>query len=75
MSFERNCNGLRDGWFVFDSSLLLRMVLETWVLAVILLLLGATDVAGGSGLCTFQGFQLTDFDRHFHGRSLDCCRH
>eukprot|EP00811_Abedinium_folium_P024921 NODE_3509_length_2025_cov_16.994731.p1 GENE.NODE_3509_length_2025_cov_16.994731~~NODE_3509_length_2025_cov_16.994731.p1 ORF type:complete len:550 (+),score=99.90 NODE_3509_length_2025_cov_16.994731:127-1776(+) len=35
MSFRRKCNGLKDSWFVFDSVLLLLMVLETWVLVVV----------------------------------------
>jgi len=38
MSFRRTRDSLRDPWFLFDSCLLISMVLETWVLSAILLL-------------------------------------
>eukprot|EP00931_Biecheleriopsis_adriatica_P088772 TRINITY_DN63010_c0_g1_i1.p1 TRINITY_DN63010_c0_g1~~TRINITY_DN63010_c0_g1_i1.p1 ORF type:complete len:633 (+),score=146.33 TRINITY_DN63010_c0_g1_i1:98-1996(+) len=37
MAFKKKCNGLRDGWFVFDSLLVFMMVGETWVLSAWLL--------------------------------------
>jgi hypothetical protein len=44
MAFEVKRNGLRDGWFVFDSTLVFMMVMETWVLLIIV---AATDSGGG----------------------------
>lgn len=41
MSFQRKRDGLRDGWFVFDSVLVLMMVGETWVLTAYILVAGA----------------------------------
>lgn len=36
LSFRRKLDGLKDGWFVFDSALLFTMVTETWVMTIIL---------------------------------------
>eukprot|EP00429_Kryptoperidinium_foliaceum_P055506 CAMPEP_0176090638 /NCGR_PEP_ID=MMETSP0120_2-20121206/45393_1 /TAXON_ID=160619 /ORGANISM="Kryptoperidinium foliaceum, Strain CCMP 1326" /LENGTH=704 /DNA_ID=CAMNT_0017424519 /DNA_START=65 /DNA_END=2179 /DNA_ORIENTATION=+ len=47
MSFKKKRNGLKDGWFVFDSLLVFMMVFETWVLTIVMLAVGA---GGGSGL-------------------------
>eukprot|EP00747_Dinoflagellata_sp_TGD_P146684 gnl/TRDRNA2_/TRDRNA2_176717_c2_seq2.p1 gnl/TRDRNA2_/TRDRNA2_176717_c2~~gnl/TRDRNA2_/TRDRNA2_176717_c2_seq2.p1 ORF type:complete len:580 (+),score=103.78 gnl/TRDRNA2_/TRDRNA2_176717_c2_seq2:66-1742(+) len=44
MSFKRKIWGLKDGWFVFDSLLVFMMVSETWVLTVVMVLMG-----GGGG--------------------------
>lgn len=44
LAFEVKRNGLRDGWFVFDSSLVFMMVLETWLFNLAIWLFG-----GGSG--------------------------
>jgi hypothetical protein len=43
MSFKIKKNGLKDAWFVFDSVLVFMMVAETWVLSIIM------AVVGGSG--------------------------
>lgn len=32
LAFERKCNGLKDGWFKFDSFLCILMWFETWIL-------------------------------------------
>jgi voltage-gated sodium channel len=47
MAFEIKRNGLRDGWFVFDSALVFMMVMETWVL---LLIMAASGSSGGNPL-------------------------
>jgi hypothetical protein len=44
MSFKRKANGLKDGWFVFDSALVFMMVMETWVLLIVM-----TAIGGGGG--------------------------
>jgi len=46
-AFRKKIYCLGDGWFVFDSVLVLMMVLETWLMTVVLLLSGS---GGGSGL-------------------------
>eukprot|EP00746_Dinoflagellata_sp_MGD_P009192 gnl/MRDRNA2_/MRDRNA2_118584_c0_seq1.p1 gnl/MRDRNA2_/MRDRNA2_118584_c0~~gnl/MRDRNA2_/MRDRNA2_118584_c0_seq1.p1 ORF type:complete len:496 (-),score=95.17 gnl/MRDRNA2_/MRDRNA2_118584_c0_seq1:589-2076(-) len=47
MAFKIKRNGLRDGWFVFDSALVFMMVMETWVL---LIAMAASGSGGGSPL-------------------------
>eukprot|EP00927_Polykrikos_kofoidii_P037576 TRINITY_DN3174_c0_g2_i7.p1 TRINITY_DN3174_c0_g2~~TRINITY_DN3174_c0_g2_i7.p1 ORF type:complete len:828 (+),score=174.25 TRINITY_DN3174_c0_g2_i7:47-2485(+) len=42
-AFQKKTNALRDRWMVFDSILVMMMVLETWVLSVIF-----TFASGGS---------------------------
>jgi len=48
-AFRQKSNCLRDGWFVFDSFLVSTMVAETWVLVLILELMGQ-DRSGGNPL-------------------------
>jgi len=45
-AFKKKRNGLKDGWFVFDSALVFMMVMETWVMTIIMLIMGG----GGSGM-------------------------
>lgn len=47
MAFEKKRNGLRDGWFVFDSTLVFMMVMETWVLLIVM---SASGSSGGNPL-------------------------
>ena len=35
LAFERKCNCLKDGWFVFDLTLVILMVAETWVWSLV----------------------------------------
>jgi len=44
LAFKNKRNCMKDWWFVFDSILLVGMILETWVITLILLF-----VTGGSG--------------------------
>merc|ERR1719265_1598668 len=44
MSFKRKRDGCKDAWFVFDSILVLSIVLETWALNAV-----ALFHSGGSG--------------------------
>jgi len=48
-AFDRKCNCLRDAWFVFDSVLVFTMVLETWVMAYLLPVVGLSLSGGGMG--------------------------
>eukprot|EP00929_Paragymnodinium_shiwhaense_P047573 TRINITY_DN24122_c0_g1_i1.p1 TRINITY_DN24122_c0_g1~~TRINITY_DN24122_c0_g1_i1.p1 ORF type:complete len:695 (+),score=155.49 TRINITY_DN24122_c0_g1_i1:93-2087(+) len=52
MAFEKKRNGLRDAWFVFDSCLVAMMFGETWVMNMVMILMGGTEAnqAGGTGL-------------------------
>mmetsp|Transcript_27104 Transcript_27104/g.48997 ORF Transcript_27104/g.48997 Transcript_27104/m.48997 type:complete len:544 (+) Transcript_27104:83-1714(+) len=47
LGFRRILYCLTDGWFVFDSVLVLMMVLETWILPIISLVAGS-DGSGGA---------------------------
>lgn len=49
MAFRRKRDGLKDGWFVFDSALVFMMVLETWVMTAFLAVSGASSSSGGLG--------------------------
>eukprot|EP00928_Gymnodinium_smaydae_P001587 TRINITY_DN10579_c0_g1_i1.p1 TRINITY_DN10579_c0_g1~~TRINITY_DN10579_c0_g1_i1.p1 ORF type:complete len:683 (+),score=135.84 TRINITY_DN10579_c0_g1_i1:60-2108(+) len=50
MSFRRKRDGLKDGWFVFDSFMVAMMVLETWVFTIILLfVMSGSDDSDASG--------------------------
>lgn len=46
LAFKKKRNGLRDGWFVFDSILVAFMVVETWVMTVVLLATGSGSPGG-----------------------------
>jgi len=48
MAFKRKRDGLRDGWFVFDSCLVAMMVGETWIMTLVLVALGG-GAGGGLG--------------------------
>lgn len=52
MAFKKKSNGLRDGWFVFDSCLVFMMVMETWVLLIVM------AAAGGGGDSPIQGASI-----------------
>jgi voltage-gated sodium channel len=49
ISFESKSNCRRDSWFVFDSVLVLMMVIETWVMTIIIVATGAKEIAAGLG--------------------------
>lgn len=51
MAFRNKKDTFQDGWFVFDTILLVMMIIETWVLSMLWLLLEGTTVEG-SGLDT-----------------------
>jgi len=47
MAFRIKRDCLRDAWFVFDSALVIMMVMETWVMSAVLLI---TDQGSGASL-------------------------
>lgn len=68
MAFERKCNCLRDGWFVFDSILVFLMVGETFVVTMLLLIIsqdGPTSFGFGNAgiLRLFRLLRLTRMAR------------
>jgi len=48
-AFARKVDGLKDAWFVFDSSMVFMMVMETWVMTIVLIASGAGGGGGGLG--------------------------
>jgi voltage-gated sodium channel len=63
MSFQIKRNGLKDGWFVFDSTLVFMMVMETWVLLIVMAALGGggggSPIGGTSILRLFRLLRLS----------------
>jgi hypothetical protein len=61
MAFKIKSNGLKDGWFVFDSVLVFMMVMETWVMTIIMAAMGggANPVGGTSILRLFRLLRLS----------------
>eukprot|EP00747_Dinoflagellata_sp_TGD_P142906 gnl/TRDRNA2_/TRDRNA2_176311_c0_seq14.p1 gnl/TRDRNA2_/TRDRNA2_176311_c0~~gnl/TRDRNA2_/TRDRNA2_176311_c0_seq14.p1 ORF type:complete len:505 (+),score=104.48 gnl/TRDRNA2_/TRDRNA2_176311_c0_seq14:214-1515(+) len=47
LSFRRKLDGLKDGWFRFDSLLVLLMVVETWIFSIVGLGGGGGNPLGG----------------------------
>lgn len=45
-SFKVKRNGCKDAWFVFDSSLVFMMVMETWVMTMAMVLAGGGPTGG-----------------------------
>jgi hypothetical protein len=60
-AFREKRSALGDSWFVFDTTLVLLMVLETWVLPLVVLLTGAASQTGidVSLLRLFRMFRVT----------------
>lgn len=50
MSFKVKKNGLKDGWFVFDSVLVFMMVVETWVMSIITAIMGGGGAIQGASI-------------------------
>eukprot|EP00928_Gymnodinium_smaydae_P056579 TRINITY_DN39942_c0_g1_i1.p1 TRINITY_DN39942_c0_g1~~TRINITY_DN39942_c0_g1_i1.p1 ORF type:complete len:576 (+),score=110.79 TRINITY_DN39942_c0_g1_i1:138-1730(+) len=70
MAFERKRDGLKDGWFVFDSCLVLMMFLETWVLNLIAVArdnFSESPLGGASVLRLFRLLRLSRLMRMLRG--------
>merc|ERR1712224_493557 len=64
MAFKIKRNGLRDGWFVFDSLLVFMMVMETWVLLIISSLSGGGNASPlGGNTSILRLFRLLSLSR------------
>jgi len=63
MSFRRKRDGLKDGWFIFDSCLVLMMALETWALPAIMLSMGNSGSSGLGGTSILRLFRLLRLSR------------
>lgn len=46
LAFQNKCDSRRDGWFVFDATLVSLMVWETWITPVAFLVMGGHAAAG-----------------------------
>lgn len=45
-AFKSKFNCLKDTWFVFDSFMVSMMVLETWIMTIVLLIIGGSTSSG-----------------------------
>jgi len=61
MAFRIKRNGLKDGWFVFDSLLVFMMVMETWVMLIVMAAIGggSSPIGGTSVLRLFGLLRLS----------------
>ncbi|CAE8587212.1 unnamed protein product [Polarella glacialis] len=50
MAFKHKRNGLRDGWFVFDSILVAMMVVETWIMTIVEVIAGSAANMGPTAM-------------------------
>eukprot|EP00928_Gymnodinium_smaydae_P038324 TRINITY_DN2645_c0_g2_i1.p1 TRINITY_DN2645_c0_g2~~TRINITY_DN2645_c0_g2_i1.p1 ORF type:complete len:582 (+),score=100.45 TRINITY_DN2645_c0_g2_i1:355-2100(+) len=62
-AFHRKCHGLRDYWFVFDSLLVLMMVLETWVFSFVVVARGSGGSPLGGNTAIVRLFRLMRLSR------------
>eukprot|EP00403_Amphidinium_massartii_P028395 CAMPEP_0178387072 /NCGR_PEP_ID=MMETSP0689_2-20121128/8887_1 /TAXON_ID=160604 /ORGANISM="Amphidinium massartii, Strain CS-259" /LENGTH=639 /DNA_ID=CAMNT_0020007429 /DNA_START=124 /DNA_END=2041 /DNA_ORIENTATION=+ len=58
LAFHRKMKCLTDGWFVFDSTLVFFMALETWILPLISLMLGSSSAGNLSSLSSLRLIRL-----------------
>jgi hypothetical protein len=61
-AFKQKLHSLKDSWFLFDTVIVLTMVLETWILSIIALAIGSTMSAGSGSssiLRIVKVFRLT----------------
>eukprot|EP00746_Dinoflagellata_sp_MGD_P128027 gnl/MRDRNA2_/MRDRNA2_62472_c0_seq1.p1 gnl/MRDRNA2_/MRDRNA2_62472_c0~~gnl/MRDRNA2_/MRDRNA2_62472_c0_seq1.p1 ORF type:complete len:517 (+),score=100.32 gnl/MRDRNA2_/MRDRNA2_62472_c0_seq1:137-1687(+) len=63
LSFKVKINGLKDGWFIFDSLLVFMMVMETWVLLIYLKASGSTEGSPIGGTSILRLFRLLRLSR------------
>lgn len=64
-AFESKLQGFKsDHWFLFDTVLVSAMVLETWILSIVLLIVGTDKFSfGGGGLGVLRLFRLARLGR------------
>jgi len=59
LAFERKCKGIRDGWFVFDTVLVLVTCIDVWVMTVVFLSMPASwQVGADSERQSASGLQM-----------------
>lgn len=63
MAFKNKFDGLRDSWFVFDSALVVMMVLETWLMTVVMLIIGGGSSSGFGNASILKLFRLLRLSR------------
>lgn len=60
LAFKLKMKGLRDHWFLFDTGLVVCMILETWILSIIAAIVGTADLPS---LAVFRVLRLTRMTR------------
>mmetsp|Transcript_109754 Transcript_109754/g.199844 ORF Transcript_109754/g.199844 Transcript_109754/m.199844 type:complete len:728 (-) Transcript_109754:68-2251(-) len=63
MAFKKKRNGLKDAWFVFDSSLVFMMVMETWVLTLIIAMTSSSNTGFGGNASILRLLRLLRLTR------------
>jgi len=63
LSFKQKKKGLRDAWFVFDSTLVFMMVMETWVMTIIILIIGGENSGSLGNASILRLFRLMRLSR------------
>mmetsp|Transcript_98742 Transcript_98742/g.156118 ORF Transcript_98742/g.156118 Transcript_98742/m.156118 type:complete len:528 (-) Transcript_98742:130-1713(-) len=63
MAFRRKRDGLKDSWFVFDSLLVILMVMETWIFPIIGLIIGTAKSPLGGKSDLLRLFRLLRLSR------------
>lgn len=62
-AFKKKRQGLRDGWFAFDTALVGLMVMETWVFPLIMTFAGAVGLPIGQQMVMFRLARLLRLTR------------
>eukprot|EP00930_Biecheleria_cincta_P047696 TRINITY_DN33119_c0_g1_i1.p1 TRINITY_DN33119_c0_g1~~TRINITY_DN33119_c0_g1_i1.p1 ORF type:complete len:874 (-),score=164.84 TRINITY_DN33119_c0_g1_i1:35-2632(-) len=57
-AFANKCNAFRDGWFVFDSALVLNMVVETWIVPLIVFSIDAKGFQNTLDLSALRALRM-----------------
>lgn len=66
LAFPRKLQCFRDAWFIFDFTLVFFMVLETWVLAIVRLIIGGADSSALSNFSALRLIRLLRITRMAH---------
>lgn len=63
LAFQNKINCCKDGWFVFDSFLVILMIFETWVLSLVILILDQQGETGVGNLSILRVARMVKLAR------------